>query len=125
MNFPVNLKFKESKNIIYLYILLAKKKFHEKVNIIKELFINGNYEKVKELIELLRDDEEDNLSKLTEEEKIDLERIQYETYIKLDMYVEALENSGKFNLDNGMFLKSGKDYYNNFKEELNKRNENI
>ena len=105
--------------------MLAKKKFHEKVNIIKELFINGNYEKVKELIEQLRDEDEDNLSKLTEEEKIDLERIQYETYIKLDMYVEALENSGKFNLDNGMFLKSGKDYYNNFKEELNKRNENI
>ena len=41
------------------------------------------------------------------------------------MYVEALENSGKFNLDNGMFLKSGEDYYNKFKEELNKRNENI
>ena len=56
-----------------------------------------------------------NLSKLTGEEKIELEKIQYETYIKLDMYVEALENSGKFNLDNGMFLKSGIDYYNNFK----------
>ena len=55
------------------------------------------------------------LSKLTDEEKIELEKIQYETYIKLDMYVEALENSGKFNLDNGMFLKSGIDYYNNFK----------
>ena len=62
---------------------------------------------------------------MTDEERIELERIQYETYVKLDMYVEALENSGKFNLDNGMFLKSGKDYYNNFKEELNKRNENI
>ena len=65
------------------------------------------------------------LSKLTDEEKIELEKIQYETYIKLDMYVEALESSGKFNLDNGMFLKSGIDYYNNFNEELNRRNENI
>ena len=62
---------------------------------------------------------------MTDEERIELERIQYETYVKLDMYVEALENSGKFNLDNGMFLKSGQDYYNTFNEELNKRNENI
>ena len=62
---------------------------------------------------------------MTDEERIELERIQYETYVKLDMYVEALENSGKFNLDNGMFLKSGQDYYNNFNEELIKRNENI
>ena len=62
---------------------------------------------------------------MTDEERIELERIQYETYVKLDMYVEALENSGKFNLDNGMFLKSGQDYYNIFNEELNKRNENI
>ena len=62
---------------------------------------------------------------MTDEERIELERIQYETYVKLDMYVEALENSGKFNLNNGMFLKSGQDYYNNFNEELNKRNENI
>ena len=62
---------------------------------------------------------------MTDEERIELERIQYETYVKWDMYVEALENSGKFNLDNGMFLKSGQDYYNNFNEELNKRNENI
>ena len=41
------------------------------------------------------------------------------------MYVEALENSGKFNKDNGMFLKSGKEYYSNFYKELNSRNENI
>ena len=41
------------------------------------------------------------------------------------MYVEALENSGKFNLENGMYLKSGKNYYDNFKAELNSRNENI
>ena len=54
-----------------------------------------------------------------------MEKIQYETYIKLDMYVEALENSGKFNLENGMYLKSGKNYYNHFKDELNSRNENI
>ena len=65
------------------------------------------------------------MSHLKEQEKIDLEKIQYETYIKLDMYVEALENSGKFNLENGMYLKSGKNYYNRFKEELNSRNENI
>ena len=54
-----------------------------------------------------------------------MEKIQYETYIKLDMYVEALENSGKFNLENGMYLKSGKNYYKTFKDELNRRNENI
>ncbi len=65
------------------------------------------------------------MEKLSEEEKIELEKIQYETYIKLDMYVQALENSGKFNLDNGMYLKSGKDYYTNFNEELNRRNETI
>ena len=41
------------------------------------------------------------------------------------MYVEALEYSGKFNKDNGMFLKSGEEYYDNFCKELNKRNENI
>ena len=41
------------------------------------------------------------------------------------MYVEALENAGKFNLENGMYLKSGQNYYKNFKEELNSRNENI
>ena len=98
---------------------------NEKVNIIKGLFESGNYEKVKTLIEELRNETEDNLSKLSKEEKIELENIQYETYTKLDMYVEALENSGKFNLDNGMFLKSGKEYYKKFKEELNIRNENI
>ena len=58
-------------------------------------------------------------------EKEDLEQIQYETYIRLDMYVEALEYSGKFNKDNGMFLKSGEEYYDNFCKELNNRNENI
>ena len=114
MNFPVNLKFIESKTKIY-----------EKVDLIKDLFEKGKYEKVKSLIEEIRDKEEYNLSKLTEQEKIDLEKIQYETYIKLDMYVEALENSGKFNLENGMYLKSGKNYYDNFKAELNSRNENI
>ena len=41
------------------------------------------------------------------------------------MYVEALENSGIFNKDNGMYLKSGKEYYLNFYRELNSRNENI
>jgi len=41
------------------------------------------------------------------------------------MYIEALENAGKFNKDNGMFLKSGKQYYDNFIKELSKRNENI
>ena len=89
------------------------------------MFESGNYEKVKSLIEQIRGENEHNLSKLHEDEKIDLEKIQYETYIKLDMYVEALENSGKFNLENGMYLKSGRDYYHNFKEELNNRNENI
>ena len=93
---------------------------------IKELFIDGKFEKVKNLIEQIRDEEEEyNLSKLTDEEKIDLEQIQYETYINLDMYVEALENSGKFNRENGMYLKSGEQYYENFYKELNKRNENI
>ena len=41
------------------------------------------------------------------------------------MYVEALDNYGKFNMDNSMFLKSGEEYYTNFYKELNKRNENI
>ena len=41
------------------------------------------------------------------------------------MYVEALENSGKFNKNNGMFLKNGEEYYANFYKELNSRNENI
>ena len=41
------------------------------------------------------------------------------------MYVEALEYSGKLKKDNGMFLKSGEEYYDNFCQELNKRNENI
>ena len=41
------------------------------------------------------------------------------------MYVEALENSGKFNKDNGMFLKGGEEFYTNFYKKLNNRNENI
>ena len=89
------------------------------------MFESGNYEKVKSLIEQIRGENEHNLSKLHEDEKIDLEKIQYETYIHLDMYVEALENSGIFNKDNGMYLKSGEQYYQNFYRELNSRNENI
>ena len=92
---------------------------------IKQLFENNSFEKVKKLIEQIREEEEYTLKTLTDEEKEDLEQIQYETYIKLDMYVEALEFSGKFNKDNGMFLKSGEEYYDNFCKELNKRNENI
>ena len=92
---------------------------------IKQLFENNSFEKVKKLIEQIREEEEYTLKTLTDEEKEDLEQIQYETYIKLDMYVEALEYSGKFNKDNGMFLKSGEEYYDNFCKELNKRNENI
>mgnify|MGYP003571610251 CR=1 FL=1 len=92
---------------------------------IKQLFENNSFEKVKKLIEQIREEEDYTLKTLTDEEKEDLEQIQYETYIKLDMYVEALEYSGKFNKDNGMFLKSGEEYYDNFCQELNKRNENI
>ena len=92
---------------------------------IKQLFENNSFEKVKKLIEQIREEEDYNLKTLTDKEKEDLEQIQYETYIKLDMYVEALEYSGKFNKDNGMFLKSGEEYYDNFCKELNKRNENI
>ena len=98
---------------------------HEKVEKIKELFENNKYESVKALIEQIRAEKEYNLSILTNEEKIDLEQIQYKTYIHLDMYVEALENSGIFNKDNGMYLKSGEQYYQNFYRELNSRNENI
>ena len=92
---------------------------------IKQLFENNSFEKVKKLIEQIREEEDYNLKTLTDKEKEDLEQIQYETYIKLDMYVEALEYSGKFNKDNGMFLKSGEEYYDNFCPELNKRNQNI
>ena len=77
------------------------------------------------LIEQVRAEDESNLSKLSEEERIDLEQMQYETYTNLDMYVEALENAGKFNEDNGMFVKSGEEYYTNFYKELNRRNESI
>ena len=41
------------------------------------------------------------------------------------MYVEALENSGKFNKDNNMFLKSSKKAYKDFYKELNELNDNI
>ena len=93
---------------------------------IKRLYENNDYnkndEKIKTLIEQIR---EENLSALKKEDINALEHIQYETYINLDMYVEALENSGKFNMDNGMYLKSGEEYYSNFYKELNRRNENI
>lgn len=48
------------------------------------------------LIEEIREGGEELMSELTEDERTDLERIQYETYIKLDKYVEALENEGIF-----------------------------
>ena len=73
---------------------------------IKKLYENNDYnkndEKIKTLIEQIR---EENLSALNKEDINALEHIQYETYINLDMYAEALENSGKFNMDNGMYLK--------------------
>ena len=57
----------------------------------------------------IRSEKEFSLNELSEEEKKvfyylnstqDLEKIQYETFIKLDMYVEALENSGIFYRNN-------------------------
>ena len=62
----------------------------------------NNDQNVIAMIEDIRKGGDENLNDLTEEEKEDLERIQYETYIRLDKYVEALENSGKFSVNDSL-----------------------
>lgn len=85
-----------------------------------------NDQNVIAMIEDIRKGGEENLNDLTQEEKEDLERIQYETYIRLDKYVEALENSGKFSVNDSLHtIKSSKNNYNQFYNELRNREEDI
>jgi hypothetical protein len=81
--------------------------------------------KIRTDFQLLKSDKEFNFDNLEEDEKQDLERIQYETYIHFDMYVEALENSGFFYKKNNQYLKSNKNNYFNYFQELKSREEDI
>ena len=73
--------------------------------------------KIRTDFQLLKSDKEFNFDNLEEDEKQDLEKIQYETYIHFDMYVEALENSGFFYKKNNQYLKRHKiNYFNYFQE---------
>jgi hypothetical protein len=81
--------------------------------------------KIRTDFQLLKSDKEFNFDNLEEDEKQDLEKIQYETYIHFDMYVEALENSGFFYKKNNQYLKSNKNNYFNYFQELKSREEDI
>ena len=81
--------------------------------------------KIRTDFQLLKSDKEFNFDNLEEDEKQDLEKIQYETYIHFDMYVEALENSGFFYEKNDQYLKSNKNNYFNYFQELKSREEDI
>jgi len=117
MNFPHNLEFIEQQ-------------YHNNVKKIKEIYNKNqiNYKLIKELLEDIKDNEQEGIkieNILNEEEKNYLESIQYETYIKLDMFVEALEHSGKFQKNNTNFIKSSEYLYEKYYDDLKQREEDI
>lgn len=75
--------------------------------------------------QFLKNDKEFNFDNLEDDEKQDLERIHYETFIHFDMFVEALEYSGFFYKKNNQYLKSNKNNYFNYFQELKSREEDI
>ena len=117
MNFPPNLEFIEQK-------------YHNNVTKIKEIYNKKpiNYKIIKDILENIKDDELEGIkieNILTEEEKNYLENMQYETYIKLDMFVEALEHCGKFQKNNTKFIKSSEYLYQKYYDDLKQREEDI
>ena len=103
MNFPHNLEFIEQK-------------YHK------------NIKQIKEILENIKDNESEGIkieNILNEQEKNYLESIQYETYIKLDMFIEALEHSGKFQKNTKKFIKSSEYLYEKYYDDLKQREEDI
>lgn len=117
MNFPHNLEFIEQK-------------YHKNIKQIEEIYNKHpiNYKLIKEILENIKDNESEGIkieNILNEQEKNYLESIQYETYIKLDMFVEALEHSGKFQKNTTKFIKSSEYLYEKYYDDLKQREEDI
>ena len=98
---------------------------HELVETIRKNYSIKNYTALKNNLKILRDDLDFNFENLYDDEKKDLEKIQYETLIHFDMYVEALEYSGIFDKNNNQYLRSNRNNYFNYFEELKAREEDI
>ena len=80
------------------------------------------------MLKILADNIKENRSNLymiSLEDKIKLERLQYEIYVNLGMYVEALDASGLFCKNDEICVKSDEKLYEKFLTEVNERNEEL